>query len=188
MQKQRPMKVMDDDGDEPGKSPDEWYEAAFAIGVELGPRLVPPDDADDLAGTLARRLHRQIMRGESPPGDLRGWVARGLLRAAARYRKAERSRARKFQRYEFKRAKVQREWMHPEAAFDLDEQQDDVRSALDELSEMQLKVLTLIRVNRLTYKEVAQELGIDLGTVRTHKDRAIRKLKRALLPRRKETT
>src|ERR1035437_6174910 len=102
MLKQRPMKIMAGDGDEPGKSAAAYYEEAFAIGAELGPRLVPPDDADDLAAQIAIRLHRRIMLGKAPPGDVRGWVARGLLRAAARYRKAERSRARKFQRYEFK--------------------------------------------------------------------------------------
>jgi RNA polymerase sigma-70 factor (ECF subfamily) len=76
--------------------------------------------------------------------------------------------------------------MHPEAAFDLEEKQEDVKRAFDELSEMQLKVLILTRLQRLKYKEVAQELGISLNTVRTHKDRAIKKLKELLGVRSKE--
>ena len=173
-------------GDQSGKSPDAYYEEAFAIGVEIGEKLMPADPADDAAAMIARSLHRQLVKGKAPKDDLRSYVASAMLHAAARYRKEERARARKFEQYEIKRSEVKREWMHPEAAFDLEEKQEDVKRAFDELSEMQLKVLILTRLQRLKYKEVAQELGISLNTVRTHKDRAIKKLKELLGVRSKE--
>jgi RNA polymerase sigma factor (sigma-70 family) len=180
------MKVPGGEGDRSGKSPDAWYEEAFAIGVEIGERLVPYDVAKDLSSKMARSLHRQLLQGKAPPLDLRSWVATIMLRGAARHRKEERARARKFEQYEIKRTLVKREWMHPEAAFDLDERQEEVKRAFDELSEMQLKVLILTRLQGLKYKEVAHELGISLNTVRTHKDRAIKKLKELLGVRSKE--
>jgi RNA polymerase sigma factor (sigma-70 family) len=171
---------------EPGESPESIYKKAFAIGMELALNWVLGDVAEDLAQKVAVELYWRLMKGEPAPGNLRDYVRRAVWFNSQKHYKRLHARKRPFERFELKRANVRREWMHPEAAFDLGVTEEKLRSALLALPKGQLDVVQLIVIDGRTYAEAAEELGIKEGTVRVQMARALKRLRRALLGRREE--
>jgi len=74
----------------------------------------------------------------------------------------------------------------PEAAALRHEALSEVLAAMAELSPAYRAALTLRHMQQLSYQEMAETLGIPLGTVKTHLHRARAALKARLAARRKE--
>lgn len=69
----------------------------------------------------------------------------------------------------------------PEREFDKKELQKSLQSGLEELPEEQREILLLREVNGMSYQEIADELDIEAGTVKSRIFRARRKLCNILL-------
>jgi RNA polymerase sigma-70 factor (ECF subfamily) len=75
----------------------------------------------------------------------------------------------------------------PEAAALRRESVSEVLAAMSELAPAYRAALTLRHMQQLSYQEVADTLGIPLGTVKTHLHRARAALKARLAARKRET-
>ncbi len=62
------------------------------------------------------------------------------------------------------------------------EQSQEVRSALAQLSEEEQQILTLAYYDGLSQSQIAQQLGLPLGTVKTRARRGLLKLRQTLTP------
>jgi len=162
------------------------YKAAFAVGVEVALLGVDGDTAEDIGQNFAVKLYDRVLKGGAPPADMRRFAARTVWRDVVAYHEALHNRKRPFDRYENKREREQREWMQPEAEYDLRVTEDTLRQAMEALPDGQRRLVELTVLDGLSYAEAAQECGITVGTVRTQMGRAIRTLRRALLAPREE--
>jgi RNA polymerase sigma-70 factor (ECF subfamily) len=173
---------------EPAASHEAIYKKAFAIGVELALNWVLADVAEDLAQKVAVELYWRLMKGEPVPDNLRDYVRRAVWFNSQKHYRRLQVRKRPFERFELKRANVQREWMHPQAALDLGVTEEKLQRALVALPKRQLELVQLIVFDGMAYDEAGEQMGIKGGTVRVQMARALKKLRRALLGRREETS
>ncbi len=113
--------------------------------------------------------------------SVRTWFFGVVRTTAAELRRRTWSRTALLERWWTRRAEPRPE-RGPEAAAARSEETDLLRSALRELSPRQREVVHLSFYQDLTLDEVGVVLGIPVGTVRVHYERAKRRL-RHLLPR-----
>lgn len=67
----------------------------------------------------------------------------------------------------------------PDAAMDLSERDEMVQRALDQLGPALREVLLLAYFQRLSYAQIAEDLGIPLGTVKSRMHSAVASFARA---------
>lgn len=135
------------------------------------------DDADDLTQEVFIRVFRSL--GSYVPGTFEGWLHRitvNLFLDGARRRRRLRFDA----LTEEISARLPDRGATPERAFEADHLDVDVLAALDRLSPAFRAVVVLADVEGMTYEEVAETLGLKLGTVRSRLHRARGQLRRSL--------
>jgi RNA polymerase sigma-70 factor (ECF subfamily) len=81
---------------------------------------------------------------------------------------------------------VHREAANPDARLDVEERAGIVRKAIEALPEEQREVLLLAESKGMRYQEIAEALGIPLGTVKSRMHAAVMKLKEMLSGRKGE--
>jgi RNA polymerase sigma-70 factor (ECF subfamily) len=137
------------------------------------------DDADDVTQEVLVRLHRHIRRFDGR-SRFSTWLYRLTLNAAADlHRKAERRRrlARRLEREPPPAPRAAED----AAAIESDEGVDLVRTFMEALSDRQRQVFDLVDLQGLSPVEVAEMLGTEPATVRSHLFRARRAIRRRIL-------
>ncbi len=139
-----------------------------------------PHDAEDLTHDVFVRVFRSL--DSYRPGTFEGWLHRITTNLFL-------DRARRKQRIRFDAlgeeaaARLRSREPGPEEAFDLAHLDDDVQQALAALAPQFRAAVVLSDIEGLSYEEVAQTLGIKLGTVRSRIHRGRAQLRRALAHR-----
>ena len=142
---------------------------------------VPRDEALDIghyvAAAVARRCASPTMNGPGQSAfgsinEIDAYVHRSVLNRLREIWRARQRRTVAERAYQNERAAVAPAWAQPGADLESRELHDAIEAAIDALPEAQRKVFLLIRRDRRSYKEVAAQLGIAVGTVHTHLSRA----------------
>jgi RNA polymerase sigma-70 factor (ECF subfamily) len=132
--------------------------------------LRDPQEVDDLVhDCLVRALDQLHTRRED--GDLRAWlfaIMRNLFLSRARNKTGSRV---------VFLEEVNQDGLAMQATQEGHMQANDLLRGLDELSEEQRSVLLLVSVEGLSYAQVAQVLGIPIGTVMSRLSRARERLR-----------
>ncbi len=147
-------------------------------------RTGDPDDADDVTQEVLVRLHRHIRRFDGR-ARFSTWLYRLTANAAADLGRSAERRRRLASRLGREPRPASRE---PAAAarVESDESVDLVRTFMEELSDRQREVFDLVDLQGLSPIEVAEMLGTEPVTVRSHLFRARRAIRRKILERRPE--
>ena len=114
-------------------------------------------------------------RGTSRPepiAEIDAFIHRSVLNRLREIWRARQRRTVAERAYQDERGAVAPAWTQPGAELDSRELRDAIEAAVDALPESQRSVFLLIRRDGRTYKEVASQLGIAVGTVHTHLSRA----------------
>lgn len=167
------------------------YTKVFDLALVYALYAVDGDTAEDIAQDIATELWRRLTKRGSRqrvPADIEAYVARAVWQAVVTHHESHRKREGRGERFETRRERAQREWMHPEAAYDLRVTEGALRRALRALPEAQQKLVGLIVLDGLTYARAANECGIAVGTVRVQMSRALGSMRRALVAPREERT
>jgi len=164
------------------------YTEAFPIGVECALLGVDGDAAEDIAQKVAVALSLRVRQRKAPPVNLERYVRRAVWLNVIKHHDTLRHREQPFDRYERRRKRVQREWMHPEAEYDLRVTEATLRQAMEALPDARRRLVELIVLDGMKYEEAAKECGIAEETVHKQMTRALGSLRRALVAPREERT
>ena len=155
---------------------------------------VPRDEALEIGHHVATGVVRRCTggtddtrsaeRGE-PIHDIDAFVHRAVLNRLRETWRARQRRTAVERAYENERTSVAPAWTQPGASLESRELHDAIEAAIDALPETQRKVFLLIRRDQRSYREVAAQLGIAVGTVHTHLSRANAALREAVADFRK---
>jgi len=137
----------------------------------LARRFQDPHSVEDLLGQTFLEAVRN-WDGYSGRGSREAWLV-GIARNVAR----REGRRRRTQRLEVTAA----EPVAPEEAESTDEELARMRRAITQLPEHLRQTLTLRLTEGLTYEQIAQVLGIPLGTVRSRLHAAVRRLREQMI-------
>ena len=142
--------------------------------------LGDPEDASDSSQEAFLRAYRSLssFHGES---RFSVWLYRMTSNVCIDFlrrkkRRAEVSMTVVDDEDEEKELEIPDERFSPEAAFDKEERVRAVREGLMKLPEEYRKILTLRELGGLSYEELAEEMGLELGTVKSKLFRARKKL------------
>ena len=141
------------------------YRAAYSI-------LKNPHDADDVAQEALVRALRK-MRLFSGTGNLEGWLARIAFNLAKNHLRA-RSRRREsalLDGDDFEEA-----FEPPEDRLHREAQQQKLQAAIETLPQKQRAAVELRLVGHLSFREVAQVMGVKEATAKVHYSQAKQKL------------
>ncbi|MEG9226710.1 RNA polymerase sigma factor SigE [Aeromicrobium sp. Sec7.5] len=139
-----------------------------------------PHDAEDLTQDVFVRVFRSL--GTYEPGNFPGWLHRITTNLFLdRARRASRIRMDRFA--EGAEDRLLARELRPEEAVDGAGFDPDIEQALQALSEDFRVVVVLCDVEGLSYEEIADVLGIKLGTVRSRIHRGRTQLRAALAHR-----
>ncbi len=139
-----------------------------------------PHDAEDLTQDVFVRVFRSL--GTYEPGNFPGWLHRITTNLFLdRARRASRIRMDRFA--EGAEDRLLARDLRPEEAVDGAGFDPDIEQALQALSEDFRVVVVLCDVEGLSYEEIADVLGIKLGTVRSRIHRGRTQLRAALAHR-----
>ena len=130
-----------------------------------------------VATALARRFEGQASDGRGgtpivPITDIDAFIHRAVLNRLREIWRARQRRTAAERAYEHERCAVAPAWTQPGARLESRELHDAIEAAIDALPDAQRTVFLLVRRDQRTYKEVAAQLGIAVGTVHTHLSRA----------------
>ena len=125
-------------------------------------------------------VHRCMAEGAnsgagSRPGaiaEIDAFVRRAVLNRLREIWRARQRRTAAERAYQVERSSVAPAWAQPGADLESRELHAAIEAAIEGLPETQRKVFLLIRRDQRSYKEVASQLGIAVGTVHTHLSRA----------------
>ncbi len=137
-------------------------------------------DAEDLTHDVFIRVFRSL--DNYRPGTFEGWLHRITTNLFL-------DRARRKQRIRFDAltdefaARLPSRLTGPEEQFDISHLDGDIQQALDALSPSFRAAVVLCDIEGYSYEEVAQTLGIKLGTVRSRIHRGRSQLRQALAHR-----
>ena len=137
-------------------------------------------DAEDLTHDVFIRVFRSL--DSYRPGTFEGWLHRITTNLFL-------DRARRKQRIRFDAltdefaARLPSRTHTPEEVFDITHLDGDIQEALDALSPQFRAAVVLCDIEGYSYEEVAQTLGIKLGTVRSRIHRGRAQLRQALAHR-----
>ncbi len=147
------------------------------------------DDADDVTQEAFVRAYRALprFRGDS---KFSSWLYRIAVNRALTHLKRRKRRAATVDiaagpHVEAEAVRSDR-WENPERLVLDKELRHEVRDAVGTLPPRYRVVVTLFYLEERSYKEVAEILGIPMGTLKTHLHRARALLKKALTDRRNE--
>jgi RNA polymerase sigma factor (sigma-70 family) len=142
---------------------------------------VPRDEALEIAHHVACAvLRRQAGDGSAQRGvlsaapvtELDAFIHRSVLNRLRETWRARRRRNAVEQSYENERGAIAPAWTQPGARLESRELHRVIEAAIAALPDARRQVFLLIRRDQRTYKEVAAQLGIGVGTVHTHLSRA----------------
>jgi RNA polymerase sigma factor (sigma-70 family) len=148
------------------------YEDVVARAMTYALRLLPREEARELAHDVAVELVR------SPDASaLSGPVV--YLAVTRRLRNAIRAARRRSTR---EQAYLQSNngtpaWVRPDADLEARELRDRLRDAVAEMPASMREIFLLLREQEVSYKEVADRLGVSVGTVHTQLSRAAARLR-----------
>lgn len=150
---------------------------------------VPRDEALEVAHHVATAIARRcIAQANEDPGvepiapvnEIDAFVHRAVLNRLREIWRAKRRRAAAEQLYHDERCAVAPAWTQPGSDLESRELHDAIEAAVAALPGVRRQVFLLIRRDQRTYKEVAAQLGIAVGTVHTHLSRANASLREAV--------
>ena len=153
--------------------------------IALAWRLVGNrEEAEDLAQEAFLRLHRSLpkFRGES---RISTWLYRTTTRLAIDYLRRERIKRKLFFFRQDNSAPDPVELAsdprnNPGRTFQSQEAMQALRKSMEKLSSRQQVVFTLRHYEGLPLKEIAEHLGLKIGTVKAHLHRAVTQLRKDL--------
>lgn len=153
--------------------------------IALAWRLVGNrEEAEDLAQEAFLRLHRSLpkFRGES---RISTWLYRTTTRLAIDYLRRERIKRKLFFFRQDNNApdpvELARDTRNdPGRTFQSQEAMQALRKSMEKLSSRQQVVFTLRHYEGLPLKEIAEHLGLEIGTVKAHLHRAVTQLRQDL--------
>jgi RNA polymerase sigma-70 factor (ECF subfamily) len=150
---------------------------------------VARDEAREVAHHVASAVVRRHIaeadgdHGVAPIGPIDridAFVHRAVLNRLRELWRAKRRRAAAEQLYHDERCSVAPAWTQPGADLESTELHLAIEAAIAALPETRRQVFLLIRRDQRSYKEVAAQLGIAVGTVHTHLSRANASLREAV--------
>ena len=150
------------------------------------------EEAEDLAQEAFLRLHRSLpkFRGES---RISTWLYRTTTRLAIDQLRRERIKRKLFFFRQDNDAPDPVELASdlrndPGRAFQSQEAMQTLRKSMAKLSARQQVVFTLRHYEGLPLKEIAEHLGLEIGTVKAHLHRAVTQLRQDLIDYREESS
>jgi RNA polymerase sigma-70 factor (ECF subfamily) len=147
-------------------SRDEAREVGHHVATAVVKRFAIEDSGD----------HRAI----APISEIDAFVHRAVLNRVRELFRASKRRSAVEKSYEDARAAVAPAWSQPGSNIESRELHRVIEAAIAELPETRRQVFVLVRRDQRTYKEVAAQLGIGVGTVHTHLSRANAALREAV--------
>jgi len=156
------------------------YIDALESAVRHAAVHVSRDEAREIghhvASAIVRRYAEEkdtadVARG-SPVNDLDAFVHRAVLNRLRELWRAKRRRSVVEQTYHSERSAVAPAWTQPGSNLESRELHRVIDAAIAAMPDVRRQVFLRIRRDQRSYKEVAAELGIGVGTVHTHLSRA----------------
>lgn len=142
---------------------------------------VPRDEALEIGHHVATAVVRRCLGNASERGDaararpideIDAFVHRSVLNRLREIWRARQRRIVAERAYERERSAVAPAWTQPGAHLESRELHEAIEAAIEALPEAQRTVFLLIRRDQRSYKQVAAQLRITVGTVHTHLSRA----------------
>lgn len=133
-------------------------------------------DALDVVQEVFLRWSAQCAR--EAPAQPRGWLRRVTVNRAIDLR-----RRRKSEPSTVAHAEGLSVASAPNGALDHELLRQDIAAAMDQLTDMQRSTLIAKIYDDMTFRDIAEELGLGVSTVKTHYVRAIRAVRNRLYPR-----
>jgi RNA polymerase sigma factor (sigma-70 family) len=115
-----------------------------------------------------------------PVDEIEAFVHRAVVNRLREIWRARRRRTTAEQLYQAERCAVAPAWTQPDADLESTELHEAIEAAIAALPDIRRQVFLLIRRDQRSYKEVAAQLGIAVGTVHTHLSRANASLREAV--------
>lgn len=156
--------------------------------VEHGPaihryaaRRVGPDLADDVVAETFRRVLESHERFDPTRGTHRGWLYGIATNVLHKHRRSEARRLRALALAEAQTVPYTDPLLAPTSAIDAERELTRVLDAIERLPVEDIDLLVLVAWERMSRTEVAEVLGIPVGTVRSRLHRIRSVLDRARL-------
>ena len=115
-----------------------------------------------------------------PVAEIEAFVHRAVVNRLREIWRARKRRTAAEQLYQAERCAVAPAWTQPDADLESAELHEAIETAIAALPDVRRQVFLLIRRDQRSYKEVAAQLGIAVGTVHTHLSRANASLREAV--------
>jgi len=136
--------------------------------------------ASAIARRFAEERDRGDVAGESTINELDAFVHRAVLNRLRELWRAKRRRSAVEQTYHNERSAVAPAWTQPDSNLESRELHRVIEATIAAMPETRREVFLRIRRDQRSYKEVADALGIGVGTVHTHLSRANAALRDAI--------
>jgi RNA polymerase sigma factor (sigma-70 family) len=149
---------------------------------------VSRDEAREIGHHVASALLRRSATGGDmdrstvldPVNSIDAFIHRAVVNRLREMFRARKRRETIERSYSEERAAVAPAWVQPGSDLETNELRSALEAAVAALPEVQRQVFLLLRRDQRSYKEVAAQLGIGVGTVHTHLSRANATLRDAL--------
>jgi RNA polymerase sigma factor (sigma-70 family) len=139
---------------------------------------VSRDEALEIAHHVASAVVRRSLAADQPAiGNLDAFVHQSVINRLREVWRAGRRRKTIEALYHEERVAVAPAWTRPDSGLESRELHEAIEGAIASLPHTQREVLLLVRRDQRSYKEVAAQLNISVGTVHTHLSRANAKLR-----------
>jgi len=145
---------------------------------------VSRDEAAEIAHHVASVVARR--QGDAP-NNVDAFIHRAVLNRVREIWRAGKRRFATEASWESERAAVAPAWTQPGSNLESRELHRVIETAVAALPDVRRQVFLLVRRDHKTYKEVATQLGIRVGTVHTHLSRANAALREAVADYRDES-
>ena len=157
---------------------DRWVNQVYSIAVHI---LGCADEADDIVERTFSQIWKDAVRYDPSRGSVGSWIV-FIARSHALTRR--RSDVRRVRHDELRTSYMENEGAVSAASplQDVEASEDRalIRGAVDRLPEEQQRVVTMAYFDGLSQTEIAERLGVPLGTVKTRVRLAINKLRASL--------
>jgi RNA polymerase sigma factor (sigma-70 family) len=150
---------------------DEAREVGHHVATSVVRRHQADSEAESSGGSATRRR---------PIDSIDAFVHRAVVNRLREIWRARRRRRQAERLYEDERTSVAPAWVRPDSDLASRELHETIEAAIAALPDTRREVFLLIRRDQRSYREVAAQLGIAVGTVHTHLSRANASLRRAV--------